>query len=110
MPVKNGLPPIHPGEILVDELVEMGLSTGEFAKALAVPECYLKAVLQCDEGITAELALRLARYLGTSAEFWMNLQKGFELRLAEIQLGPKIRKQVQVRPDTQEIPKGWDAD
>ena len=110
MPVKNGLPPIHPGEILVDELVEMGLSTGEFAKALAVPECYLKAVLQCDEGITAELALRLARYLGTSAEFWMNLQKGFELRLAEIQLGPKIRKQVQVRPDVPEILKGRDAD
>ena len=108
MPVKNRMPPIHPGEILVDELVELGLSTGEFAKALAVPECYLKAVLQCDENITAELALRLERYLGPSAKFWMNLQQSFELRLAEIQLGPKIKKQVQPRPDMPMVPEEWD--
>ena len=105
-PLRNGLPPIHPGESLVDDLVEMGLSTGEFAGALAVPEPYFKALLQCDEDITAEMALRLDRYLGVGAGLWMNLQNSFELRLAELQLGEEIEKEVQSGAGADLIPKG----
>ena len=97
---KNRIPPVHPGELLKDELVELDMSVSEFAKALAVPKCHVKAVLQCDDPITAEMALRLSRYFGTTPELWMNLQKRYELRLAEIQLGPEIEEQVRPRPDT----------
>ena len=96
-PIKNGMPPMHPGEFLVDELVEMGLSTGEFATALSVPEPYFKALLQCDEDITVEMALRLHRYFGGGAALWINLQNSFELRLAELQKGEDIERQVQPR-------------
>ena len=105
-PIKNGMPPMHPGEFLVDELVEMGLSTGEFATALAVPEPYFKALLQCDEDITAEMALRLHRYFGGGAALWINLQNSFELRLAELQKGEEIEKQVQPRTGVHVIPEG----
>ena len=101
---KNGMPPVHPGEILVDELVELDMSVSELAAALAAPKCQIKAILQCDEGITAEIALRLSRYFGTTAELWMNLQKSYELRLAEIQLGGDIKRQVQPRQDTTAMP------
>ena len=97
---KNEMPPVHPGELLKDELVELDMSVSEFAKALAVPKCQVKAVPQCDDPITAEMALRLSRYFGTTPELWMNLQKRYELRLAEIQLGPEIEEQVRPRPDT----------
>ena len=103
---KNGMPPMHPGELLKDELVELDMSVSEFAKALAVPRCQVKAVLQCDDPITAELALRLSRYFGTTPELWINLQKRYELRLAEIQIGPEIQEQVQPRPETPVVPDG----
>ena len=109
-PIKNGMPPIHPGEHLVEDLVEMGLSTGEFARALGVPESYLKAVFQCDEDITAELALRLSHYFGTTARLWMNLQVSYDLKVAEIQLGPRILKEVTPRPNMPEpFPEDWDG-
>ena len=97
---------MHPGELLKDELVELDMSVSEFAKALAVPRCQVKAVLQCDDPITAELALRLSRYFGTTPELWINLQKRYELRLAEIQIGPEIQEQVQPRPETPVVPDG----
>ena len=87
----------------MDELVELDMSVGEFAAAPAAPTCRVKAILQCDESITAEMALRLSRYFGTTAELWMNLQKSYELRLAEIQLGKDIKKQVQPRQETTAI-------
>ena len=68
---------------MVDDSVDIGLSTGEFSKALGVPESYLKAVLQSDEDITAELALRLSHYFGTTARIWMNLQVSYHLKVAE---------------------------
>ena len=103
---KNGMPPVHPGELLVDELVELDLSVSGFATALGAPKCRIKSILQRDEGINAEIALRLSRYFGTTAELWMNLQKSYELRLAEIQLGEDIKKQVQPRQDMTAIPDG----
>ncbi len=104
---KNGMPPVHPGEILVEELVELDLSVSEFASALVAPASQVKAILQCDEGITGEIALRLSRYFGTTAELWMNLQKTYELRLAEVQLGPRINKEVTPRPDTPATLDDW---
>ena len=95
--VKDGMPPMHPGEILVDELDELGLTPGAFADALDMPTDQVEAILEERIAITAETALRLSRYFGTSAEFWLNLQKGYELRVAEINLGKLIKERVQPR-------------
>jgi addiction module HigA family antidote len=97
---KNGMPPVHPGEILVDEIVELDMSVSEFATALAAPKCQVKAILQCDEGITAEMALRLSRYFGTTAELWMNLQSTYDLKVTELSIGVEIENQVMPRVDT----------
>jgi addiction module HigA family antidote len=95
---KNGMRPVHPGEVLRDELEELEMSARSFAEALSVPANRITAVLNGQRGITADTALRLARYLGTTPEMWMNLQKSYELRLAEIDAGKEIIKQVQPGP------------
>ena len=74
--------PIHPGEILKDELDEIGISAAELARQLHVPENRVSEVIRRRRNITADMALRLGRWFGTSAEFWMNLQKSYELRKA----------------------------
>ena len=98
MTKKNGMRPVHPGEVLRDELEELEMSARSFAEALSVPANRITAVLNGQRGITADTALRLARYLGTTPEMWMNLQKSYELRLAEIEAGKEIIKQVQPGP------------
>lgn len=87
---QNGMPPINPGEILSGELEELGLSAGALAKALDVPPGRIAAILRGRRGVTADTALRLARFFGTTPQVWMNLQKGYELRKAEIRAGGKI--------------------
>lgn len=94
--------PIHPGEILADELAELGISAAELARALHVPANRITQILSGKRSITASTALRLGRWFGTSAEFWMNLQKNYELRLAQQQDGPEIERTVTPR---QEIPQ-----
>lgn len=94
--------PIHPGEVLADELAELGISAAELARALHVPANRITQILSGKRSITAGTALRLGRWFGTSAEFWMNLQKNYELRLAEQQDGPEIERTVTPR---QEIPQ-----
>ena len=81
----GGMPPVHPGEILAD------------AGHLAVPTNRITAILNGQRGVTADTALRLARYFGTTPEFWLNLQKTYELRAAEIESGDEINAQVQPR-------------
>lgn len=77
------LPPIHPGEILLEEfLVPMNMSAGALAKALAVPRTRVERLVTQKTGVTPDTALRLAKYLGTSPEFWMNMQSGYDLKLA----------------------------
>ena len=83
MSVNNGMRPVHPGEILGEELEELGMSASAMADALGVPTNRITAILKGQRGITADTALRLSRYLGTSAQLWLNLQKSFELRVAE---------------------------
>ena len=83
--------PIHPGEILGDELEEIGLSAKRLADVIQVPPNRLYQILAGKRNITADTALRLGRYLGTSAHFWMNLQSTYELDLARQQLGKAIQ-------------------
>jgi len=71
---QDGLPPIHPGEILADELAELGLSAAEFGRRLAVPHNRISAILKGQRGITADTALRLGRFFGMPAKFWLDLQ------------------------------------
>ncbi len=94
MSIKNGMRPVHPGEILCDELEELGLSASALAKALDIPVNRITAILNSQRGVTADTALRLAYYFGTSPQFWMNLQKSYELRKAEIKVGRQIEKRV----------------
>ena len=95
MSVSSGMRPVHPGEILREELDELGLSANALAKALDVPTNRITANLRGQRGITADTALRLARYFGTTPQLWQNLQKAFELRVAEIESGPQIEERVQ---------------
>ena len=89
--------PIHPGEILADELQEIGLSAAELARILDVPANRISQIVSGKRAITADTALRLARYFGTSPDLWMNLQKTYELDLARKEVGHAI-KQIQQRP------------
>ena len=97
MSVKNRLRPVHPGEILREELAELGMSASALAEALAIPTDRITAVLRGERGITADMALRLSRYLGTTPQLWLNLQQTFELRVAELQTGQDIVERVMPR-------------
>ena len=82
--IRNGMRAIHPGEILREEfLVPLSLSANALAIALGVPAPRINDVVRERRGISADTALRLARYFGTSAEFWMGLQADYDLRTAE---------------------------
>ena len=84
--------PIHPGEVLQDELRELGLSAAQLAHNLDVPTNRITGILNGRRAVTADTALRLGHWFGMSAEFWLNLQKQYELRLAENQHGAEIRR------------------
>ena len=90
-------PPIHPGEILADELEELGISATALSRALDVPTNRITQIIHGQRAITAETALRLGHWFGTSPDFWLNLQKQYELRLAEQEHGQKIRETVSPR-------------
>src|SRR6202521_5588712 len=83
---------IHPGEHLAEELKELGMSAAELARRLDVPTNRITSILNGQRAITGDTALRLAHFFGTSAEFWLNLQSLYELRLAEAKTGKAIRK------------------
>jgi addiction module HigA family antidote len=84
--------PIHPGEILADELEEIGLSAKRLADVLLVPPNRLYQILAGRRNVTADTALRLAQYFGMSADFWMNLQSAYELDLARQLAGKAIQR------------------
>lgn len=88
--------PIHPGEVLREEFIKsLGFSQREFARKIGVTHTRLNQIVQEKRSITADTALRLARALGTTPGFWMNLQNRFDLDLAEDQHGKKIEAEVQ---------------
>jgi antitoxin HigA-1 len=82
--------PIHPGEILSDELQELRMSAAQLARALGVPPNRISQIVAGKRALSADSALRLARYFGTSPDFWMNLQKTYELDLARQHIGKSI--------------------
>lgn len=84
--------PIHPGEHLAEELEELGMSAAEFARQIDVPTNRITGILNGRRAVTADTALRLGHWFGTSAEMWLNLQKLYELRLAENEKGAEIKK------------------
>jgi addiction module HigA family antidote len=84
--------PIHPGEHLAEELNELGMSAAELARRLDVPTNRVTSILNGQRTITGDTALRLAHFFGTSAEFWLNLQNLYELRLAERKSGKSIKR------------------
>lgn len=97
MNARNGMKPVHPGEILRDELEALGLSATALARELDMPVNRITAILRGHRGVTANTALRLARYSGTTPQVWLNLQKNYELRLAEIEASREISERVNPR-------------
>jgi len=94
------LPPIHPGETIKEDVLKpLNVSVNQLARALAVDATRLNEIVRGRRGITADTALRLARYLGTSAEFWVGLQADYDLRLARQQKLKDIEREVAPKPN-----------
>lgn len=92
---RNGLPPVHPGEILREEFLKpLGMSAHQLALALRVPATRINEIVNENRGITAYSALRLSRYFGTTARFWLNLQSSYELEVAEDRYGEVVQRDV----------------
>ena len=95
---KNGMRPIHPGEILREEyLTPLGLSAHALALALRVPAPRINDIVRERRAVTPDTAMRLARYFGGDAESWLALQVAYDLRLAEISTAAKIRREIDPR-------------
>ncbi len=91
-------PPVHPGEILHEEfLAPLGISQYRLAKDTGVPPRRINEIVRRSRAISADTALRLARYFGTSERFWLNLQTRYELEVEKDRLGPRLRREVKVR-------------
>ena len=84
--------PIHPGEHLVEELREIGISAAELARQIDVPVNRVTGIINGQRGVTADTALRLGHWFGTSPEFWLNLQSLYALRLARQEIGDRVKK------------------
>ncbi|XKH01325.1 HigA family addiction module antidote protein [Marinobacter nauticus] len=92
----NGMRPIHPGEILREEYLEpLGMSVNALSKALHVTPTRMNEIVRENRGITADTAMRLARYFGTSERFWLNLQTEYELRQAQILKGDEVAREIE---------------
>ena len=99
MDLTNRMRPIHPGEVLREEfLVPLGMSAHALALELKVPAPRINDIVRERRAVTTDTALRLARYFGTTPQFWLNLQASYNLKIAERELGPKIEREVQARP------------
>ncbi len=94
----NKMRPVHPGEVLWEEfLVPLGMSAHALALELRVPAPRINEIVRERRSVTPETALRLARYFGTTAQFWLNLQTSYDLKITERQVGSKIAKEVHSR-------------
>lgn len=89
------LPPIHPGEILLEDFMKpLGLSQYRVAKDISVPPLRINQIVHGKRSITVDTAMRLARYFGTSANVWLRLQARYDLEIAEAKLGYRINQEV----------------
>jgi addiction module HigA family antidote len=96
-------PPIHPGEILADELAALDVSPTELARQIAVPPNRISQIIQAKRSITGDTALRLGHWFKTSAQFWLNLQTAYDLRVAAAEAGNAIDK-LPTRPEPGDRP------
>ena len=95
--VAHMLEPIHPGEVLAEEfMAPLGVSQNRLARDIDVPVSRIAGIVKGGRSITADTALRLARFFGTSAELWTNMQSDYDLRVARRVAGPEIDKRVRV--------------
>ena len=83
-------PAIHPGEILADELAELGVTPTELSRQINVPPNRVTQIIHGHRGVTGDTALRLGHWFGTSAQFWLNLQSAYDIRVAEERAGQEI--------------------
>jgi len=90
----NRMRPIHPGEILRDELATLGLSANAFARALDVPTNRITGIIKEQRSVTADTALRLAKFFGTTPDFWMSLQTSYDVKKARLVVGKEIERAV----------------
>ena len=97
---RNGrkkLPPVPPGEVLLEEFLKpLGLSQYQLAKDITVPPRRVNEIVHGKRAVTADTALRLSRYFGTSERFWLNLQSRYELELEKDRLGDRLEREVRV--------------
>lgn len=97
IPDEERLPPIHPGEVLLEDFMKpLGLSQYRLAHDIGVPPLRISQIVRGKRAVTADTALRLARYFGTSANVWMRLQARYDLEVAEAKLAQQIVKEVKV--------------
>ena len=95
---RKTLEPLHPGEVLVEEFLKpMGISQNRLALALGVPARRINEIVLKKRGMSADTALRLARYFSNSPQFWLGLQMDYELDVANLETGQKIEKEVRLR-------------
>lgn len=97
MTFSNGMRPVHPGEVLREDIDASGVTEEALARALDLPSDLLSSILEERAGVNADTALRLARYFGTSPELWLNLQQTWELRRTEMEVGRRIAERVTPR-------------
>lgn len=98
--------PIHPGEHLAEQLKALGMSAAELGRQLMVPTNRITGIINGQRAITGDSALRLAHFFGTSAEFWLNLQKIYELRIAERNAGAAIKRLPRLRSSEKTAQRG----
>ncbi len=95
MPKK--LPPVHPGEILKETISDLGISMNELARTIRVPPNRITSIVNGERSISGETALRLAKYFGTTAQYWMNLQAHYDLELARDEFEAAVEKEIRPR-------------
>lgn len=101
--LRNGMRPIHPGEILSDEFLEpLGISAGKLAEAIHVTPARIYEIVSGRRGITANTAIRLSKALGTTPQLWMNLQMSYDIRIQEIAVGNDINEEVHLLQELEE--------
>ncbi len=98
---RKKMPPVHPGEILLEEFLKpLGITQYRLARAIYVPPRRINEIVHGTRSVSADTALRLARYFGTSERFWLNLQARFDLEVERDRLGPRLRREVAVLAGT----------
>lgn len=91
-------PPIHPGEHLRVDLEEAGVSQAQLAREIRVPKNRISMIIRGERNVTADTALRLARWMGTTPEYWLNLQAAFDIRVAKQEIGKMVEETIIPRP------------